>query len=139
MSVSPYLFFDGTCREAMTAYAEILGGDILAMMPYSDAPPDEGLGDVPADHVMHAALRVGGAMIMASDDMPGRHVPPAGTHVMITLPDPGSARAAFDRLAEGGEVRMPFQPTFWTEGFGSLRDRWGQLWMIGVDDGPAEG
>ena len=29
-SLSPYLFFDGTCREAMTAYAEILGAEIVA-------------------------------------------------------------------------------------------------------------
>lgn len=136
MSLSPYLFFDGTCRAAMTAYAEILGGEILAMMSYAEAPPEEGLGDVPADHIMHAALRLGGDMLMASDDMPGRHVAPAATHVMVTLPDLDTARTAFDRLAEGGEVRMPFQPTFWTAGFGSLQDRWGQLWMIGVDDQP---
>ena len=137
MPISPYLFFDGTCHEAMTAYADILGGEVIAMFGADDAPPDAGLGDMPAGHVMHAAIRVGGDMIMASDDVPGRHSPPATTRVMATLPDGEAARRAFDRLAEGGEVTMPFQETFWAAGFGALRDRWGQLWMIQVDSGTA--
>jgi len=137
MPISPYLFFDGTCREAMTAYAEILGGEVLAMMTYAEAPADAAMGNAPPERVMHAAIRVNGDMIMASDDLPGRYNAPAQTHVMAAMPTLAAARAAFDRLAEGGEVRMAFGPTFWSEGFGVLRDRWGQLWMIDVDTDPA--
>ncbi len=133
--IAPYLFFDGTCREAMTAYADILGGEILAMMSYAEAPADEGLGDMPADLVMHAAIRVDDQLLMASDDMPGKNVSPASTHVSISLTDHDSAKAAYDRLADGGEARMPFGKTFWSEGFGSVRDRWGTLWMVSVDSG----
>ncbi|MBL4556894.1 MAG: hypothetical protein JKP98_06085 [Rhodobacteraceae bacterium] len=38
MPLCPYLFFDGTCRAAMTAYAEILGGTVEAMETYAKAP-----------------------------------------------------------------------------------------------------
>lgn len=133
MAVSPYLFFDGACREAMTAYAEILHGEITMMMTASDAPEGEGMDGADPQSIMHAQIKVGRDTIMGSDDAPGRNVAPASTHVMAELPDVGAARQAFDRLAEGGEVRMPFDKTFWSDGFGVVRDRWGQLWMIGVE------
>jgi PhnB protein len=136
MTLSPYLFFDGTCRAAMTAYADILGGEIVMTMTFGDAPPDADMPDVPGDLIMHMTLQLGTQMLMASDDVPGRYTPPAATHVMASLPDVAAARTAFERLAEGGEVRMAFAPTFWSAGFGVLRDRWGQLWMIGVDGAP---
>ncbi|MEM8959366.1 MAG: VOC family protein [Pseudomonadota bacterium] len=133
MSISPYLFFPGACREALTAYAEILGGEIEAMMTYGDAPPDEEMPQVDPAWIMHGAIRVGTDLIMATDDAPGRNVTPASTYIMVTLPSRDAAAAAFDRLAKGGEVQMGFEKTFWSEGFGSLRDRWGQLWMISAE------
>ncbi|WP_116131553.1 VOC family protein [Tropicimonas sp. IMCC34043] len=133
-SISPYLFFDGTCREAMTAYAEILDAEILSMIPFSEAPEGEGMPDVPGDLIMHAGLGFHGQYLMASDDMPGRNKVPASSHVMVSLADLDAAHEVFDRLAEGGEVRMPFAPTSWSAGFGVLRDRWGQLWMVGTDE-----
>ncbi|WP_068113637.1 VOC family protein [Tropicimonas marinistellae] len=132
-SISPYLFFDGTCREAMTAYADIFGTKIDMIMTFADAPAGEEMPDVPPDLVMHSSLSIGGQMLMASDDVPGRTVSPASTYVMVSLADVATAQTAFERLAEGGEVMMPFTKTFWSEGFGTLRDRWGQLWMVGVD------
>ena len=134
MTVSPYLFFDGTCREAMTAYADIFGAETAAMMTYAELPEGEEAPEGGEDRIMHAAIRFpDGAWIMASDDLPGRHVAPAATHVMVMLPDVAAARAAFDRLADGGAVKVPFAPTFWSPGFGAVVDRWGTPWMIGTD------
>ena len=41
-----------------------------------------------------------------------------------------AARTAFARLAEGGEVLMPIQPTFWSPAFGMLTDRFGVSWLV---------
>lgn len=136
-SLSPYLFFDGTCREAMTAYADILDAEIQMTMTYGEAPPDAEMPDVSPDLIMHMGLKFGDHLLMASDDMPGRYTAPAATHVMVSLESVDAARRAFDRLAEGGETKLAFAATFWSAGFGVVRDRWGQLWMIGVDDAPA--
>ena len=38
MRVNPYLLFDGNCEEALGSYAKILGGKIVAMMPYEASP-----------------------------------------------------------------------------------------------------
>jgi PhnB protein len=135
MSIAPYIFFPGTCAEAMTAYCDILGGGDLEIMRQSDMPPGEGEPVPEGDAVMHASFLLGGRTLMASDypagmDWPGQ----AGSAVHVTLPDAGAARAAFDRLAEGGEVTMPFTSTFWSKGFGMLRDRWGTSWMISTPD-----
>jgi hypothetical protein len=70
----PYLYFSGTCREAFTRYQEIFGGE-LVLLPMSDAPIRE---SVPADQrhlIMHAALTVGDALLMGSDDPTGEGGP----------------------------------------------------------------
>ncbi|MCG8308141.1 MAG: hypothetical protein MI975_12170, partial [Cytophagales bacterium] len=71
-SVNPYLFFSGNCKEALDFYQGILGGN-LEVMPFEGSPVD-----VPDDYkqkVMHASLRIGDAVIMVSDGMPGKDVP----------------------------------------------------------------
>ncbi|MCX7300239.1 MAG: hypothetical protein NTX73_07665 [Rhodobacterales bacterium] len=49
---------------------------------------------------------------------------------MIALESTAAARSAFDALAEGGVVEMPFEKTFWSEGFGQVTDRFGIRWMV---------
>ncbi|MEP7366893.1 MAG: VOC family protein, partial [Acidobacteriota bacterium] len=67
-SVSPYLNFDGNCREAMTFYASCLGAE-LEMMPFSQMPGGAAPGT--EDRLMHSRLSKGSVTIMASDTMPG--------------------------------------------------------------------
>ena len=130
MNPTPYLTFKGTCRQAMTAYAEIFGGEFTMMMtaeefPGFDAPPEM------ANWIMHAMLAFeGGGLLMASDDMMGDNGAMQGSWVMMEMPSIDAARGAFDKLADGGEVTMPFGPTEWAEGFGMVDDQFGTRWMI---------
>ncbi len=138
MSFIPYLFFDGTCEEALAFYAEVFGGTVVDVVRYSDMPPGE--TEVPegrAGMVMNATLRVGDGTLMASDNLhPGaqaRH----GVSLYMGFADVERASRVFARLSKGGEVTMPFARTFWSPGFGACRDRYGTEWMVGVDV-PAE-
>lgn len=138
MQPIPYLFFPGSCADAMRFYAEVFGSPEPEIMPFSAMPEDEKarmLG-VPGEAVMHAAVRVGDGWIFASDDPSGSTPAMAGASVNVSLPDADAAKRVFDRLAEGGEVRMPLEPTFWTPAFGALTDRFGTRWMI-MADAPA--
>lgn len=131
MTPTPYLFFNGTCREALTAYARIFGGEIEAMMAFSELPP--GGMEIPEerkDWVMHGALKFDGGLLMCSDDIAASSGPMKGASVHMALPTVDAGRAAFEALADGGTVRMPYQPTFWTPGFGTVTDRFGVQWMI---------
>ena len=68
MAFRPYLFFGGNCREAMTHYQTIFGGELLVMTmkDVPDETPPPGMEDV----VIHAAVTIDeDHFLMASDDM----------------------------------------------------------------------
>ena len=129
MHCAPFVSFDGNCREAMTWYAALFGAPDPTIMTYGDAPPDSMPGIDPG-MVMYADVRVGSGMLMGADTVMGRHVPAQGMTVMVDPPDGAEGRRIFDALAEGGEVTMPFEATFWSSGFGMVRDRFGTPWIV---------
>src|SRR5215213_3937672 len=78
-TLTPYLGFDGTTREAFRFYEQALGAKIETMMRYADVPqpaaPAEGCaGGMPSgDGIMHARLVLpGGALLFAGDTPPGQ-------------------------------------------------------------------
>jgi PhnB protein len=130
MPFAPYLHFDGTCAEALRHYAKVFGTDDLVLSPYTDDPT----GKMPASaRIMYGHIIVDGAALMASDYPPGMEgKPQQSVTISFTRPTPQAAGALFETLAEGGTVTMPFGETFWSPGFGMLRDRFGTAWMISV-------
>jgi PhnB protein len=48
----------------------------------------------------------------------------------MSVPDADTADRIFGALAEGGEVQMPLDQTFWSPRFGMLKDRYGVQRMI---------
>jgi PhnB protein len=58
---------------------------------------------------------------------------PEGLNVALQIDDPAAAERIFRALAEGGEVRMPFEKTFWADRFGMVVDRFGTPWMINCE------
>ena len=55
MRANPYLTFDGNCEEAFGAYAKILGGKIVVMIPFEGSPAAD---ETPAQwrkKILHAA------------------------------------------------------------------------------------
>ena len=70
MLIQPYLFFEGRCEEAIEFYKRVLGAKVEMLMRYSDSPEPIPPGMIPAGaegRVMHAALRIGESLVMASD------------------------------------------------------------------------
>ena len=132
MSFTPYLFFVSRCREAMTAYQDILGGqlDIVTAADMPDSPPD-----APKDAVMHAALTLPNvSMLFASDDPSATEdVGKLGFSVSYTAVDPDEAERVFKGLSDGGETTMPLSETSWSPCFGMCTDRFGVPWMVGVN------
>lgn len=132
MSFSPYIHFQGNCADAMQVYAKVFGATDLQIMRYRDAPPSAGLPQGEhSDKVMHASLSVGGQTLMASDfpdHMPGD--PQAAVSISHSVADAAQGSKIFDKLAEGGTVIMPYGPTFFSLGFGMVKDKFGTHWMI---------
>jgi len=132
MQSNTYLFFDGECKAAFKFYEQCLGGKIDGMMTYGDAPMSEEIPSEQRDRIMHANLTVGGMVLMGSDTPPDGFQKPQGFSVNLQFDDRVEAERIFQKLAENGTVRMPFQETFWSTRFGMLVDRFGTPWMINV-------
>lgn len=127
--VCSYLAFPGTCREAMTFYAQVLGGQ-LVIHSFGETPIADQLPPGLESQVANAELRLGAHTIMASDMTEACDQPVPGAVVQLYYDDLQVASEVFDQLAEGGSVQMPFASSFWAEGFGTLTDRFGTGWMI---------
>lgn len=137
MAPTPYLFFNGQCREALAHYADVFGGEIIEQMPASQLPPEYPVPDERKDWVMHARMKIGDGFLMASDNIQANSDAMAGCSVMMSFTTAAEAKAVFEKLVDGGEETMAFSPTFWSAGFGTLIDRFGIRWMIGTDEPPA--
>jgi PhnB protein len=135
MQVQPYLFFDGRCEEAVEFCRSALGAEVVMLMRFEDSPDPPPPGMVPPggeNKVMHAALRIGDAMVLASDGRCSGQPRFQGFALSLTVPDEPAADRLFASLADGGHVQMPLAKTFFSPRFGMVADRFGVSWMVYV-------
>ena len=130
MTVNAYLNFNGNCAEAFAYYQKVLGGEIPMSVTMGQAPGgEENAND--RDKIMHTRLVLPGGNVIMGSDAPGHYyTQPAGFSVSITVDGPEEGKRIFDALADGGQVRMAFDKTFWAEGFGMAIDKFGTPWMV---------
>ncbi len=142
-TLTPYLSFDGTTREAYAFYEKALGARIEIMMLYADMPPmpadggggETGCGDGPSpggDGIMHGCLRLpGGTMLFAGDTPPGMpYEGMKGVMLALQYDTVDEAQGVFEALSRGGRVTMQLSPSFWSKTFGMLTDRFGVSWAV---------
>ena len=135
MLVQPYLSFDGKCAEAIEFYRRALGAEVVMMMRFGESPEPPPPGMVPPgteDKVMHAALRIGETMLLASDGRCTGAPEFRGFSLSLTVADEAEADRLFAALAEGGQVQMALSKTFFSPRFGMVADRFGVSWMVYV-------
>ncbi|MGA9423146.1 MAG: VOC family protein [Rhodanobacteraceae bacterium] len=132
MQIVPYLNFDGKAKEAFAFYAKVLNGTITAQMAYRDGPR-EMCGQMPPetlDRLMHTQLESDGATLMGADGPPPHPSQAVGTTLNVMVDTPAEAERVFAALAEGGDIKMAIQETFWAQRWGMLIDRYGKPWMV---------
>jgi PhnB protein len=133
MRISPHLCFDGQCRQAMHLYQQILGGTIQTMLTYGETPSASSIDSQWHDRILHSTLVIGDIELTGVDLPPESYQRPQGFFVTLTVRGAAQAKVVFDALSAGGTVQMPFQKTFWSEGFGVLVDRFWVPWEINTD------
>ncbi len=129
MRMIPYLNFNGNCREALTFYAELFGGEAPQFTNWQ-AEMIEGLPGATTDHIMHGDINLGGQLIAGSDQFGDMYSPAGNVSIMLDFDDVADAQAKFDTLAKDGQIMIPFGETFWAEGYGFCSDRFGIMWQI---------
>lgn len=136
MQLVTYLTFDGTCEAAFNFYAATLRGEIVHLMRFADTPTCDDMQMPPELHnnIMHARLHVGDQALMGSDTIPQYpHEGSKGFSVSVQVDTVAEAERIFAALAEGGNVTMPIDTTFWAVRFGMLVDKFGIAWMVNCE------
>lgn len=132
MEIQPYLFFDGSCEEAIEFYRKTLGAEVTALMRYKESPAPEMNPPDAGDKVMHASFRIGETMVLASDGRCEGKPSFQGFSLSLTVSSDAEAERLFSALGEGGQVQMPMTNTFFASRFGMVADRFGVSWMVYV-------
>ncbi len=130
MQLAPYLFFDGTCSQALELYKTVFGGTTEVTL-YKDAPQDENLPKRPDDAIMHATFTAPGMTFMASDGRVGENYRGGGISMLIATDVPSGTKM-FEALSDGATDIMPLQKVFWGTTFGQLTDKFGVDWMFNL-------
>lgn len=136
MKFTPYLNFDnGECREAMTFYHSVLGGELSPFMTFGETPAKDGVPPGMHGRIMHCCLTVDGQALMASDTTPFcPYEGVKGMHVALNLADVAACERIYAGLSAGArKIDMPLQPTFWAARFASFTDRYGTPWLLNCD------
>jgi PhnB protein len=102
----------------------------VAMMKHGEQP---GAQDAPAASlkgILYAHMIFGDTEVMASDVAPERFQPMRSVYLSLSVDSSKEAERVHALLAEGGEIFMPMEETFFAFRFSMVRDRFGTSWMI---------
>src|SRR5581483_8810474 len=130
--IQPYLFFEGRCEEAMEFYKSALGAEVQFMMRYKESPepPPPGCAPVDGNKIMHAQIRIGQTVLMASDGRCEGEAKFDGFSLSVSLPTEADVDRVFNALADGGQPLMPLAKTFFSARFGMVHDRFAVMCMV---------
>lgn len=122
-ALAPHLVCAGAA-EAIDFYRRAFGAVEMIRLPGPDG------------RLVHASVRINGAMVMLVDEFPG-HGPasprtlggtPVTLHLAVTDAD---ADAVVERaVREGATLIVPVQAMFWGDRYGMVEDPFGHRWSI---------
>lgn len=133
MQLTPYLLLPGTCKEAMTFYQGVFGGD-LVMTSVGESPMKGMFPEVMHSRIVHAKLKSQRLEISASDWLRPSEAAIPGNTVCLYLSGAGreETKAAFSKLSAGAQVTDPLREQPFGL-YGALNDRFGHRWMFQCD------
>lgn len=132
IQLSPYINFQGRAREAMEFYQGVLGGNLqLQTLNDQGVPTPAGAGD----SIMYSRLEAEGVLIIGVDGNP-KYPAKVGENMALALggTDKNRLSEIFNKLTEGGTLKMPLTRQPWGGEVGWLTDKFGVNWMVSVDE-----
>lgn len=133
MAVDVYLYFNGNCRDVVGYYSQVFETEQPQIMAYGDNPPNPEypLPEEAKNLVMHSRLNINGSNIMFSDVFPGSPFV-AGNNIGLAYVSKNidDIKNFFNKLKDGGTVKMELQETFWSKCYGNLTDKFGIEWQF---------
>ena len=127
MKLDIYVNYRGTCEEAFRFYERHLGGKIMGISRHSDQP-NPNIPPEWKDKVAHAQIEIGGTVVMGAD-IPNAE-PMRSAYLTVMHDTEEEAEKIYALLADGGEIFMKMEKTFFANRFAMLRDKFGTSWML---------
>jgi PhnB protein len=128
--VTPYLRFNGNCREAMMFYKDCFGGD-LTVMTVAESPEASKMKGEDPKHVFHSSLTSGGIELMGSDLAPEQGLSKGNTMALaLQCSSEEELRQFFSKLSSGGKTDYAPAQTTWGAIYGQLVDKFRNEWML---------
>lgn len=128
----PYLTFNGNCVEALDFYAELFGGKVVGKTTYGEIQGGCQIPEESKDSVANEMLQLPGGAMLYGGDVPSGcpYNPMTGLMLTLNFPTVDQAQKVFDGLAESGEVILPFEPSYQSEKFGIVVDKYRVHWAV---------
>ena len=130
MKLNTYLNYGGNCAQAFRFYEEHLGGKITMMMTHGESPEPTNVPPEWLKAVLHARIILGETELFGADVPPERFQPMRSAYLSLSVTSIEEAERIHALLADGGQIFMPMQETFFAFRFSMLRDKFGTSWMI---------
>jgi PhnB protein len=127
---TPYVYFQGNAREALTFYGEVFGCRVQ-LHTFAEFERTDG----PADAIAHGYLVEGPVTVFAAD-VAGDEPAFRSEGMLLSLlgtASPATMRTWFSSLSRDGRVVDDLQGRPWGAFDGQVVDRYGLHWLIGFE------
>lgn len=133
--LNPYIGFDGTAKDALDFYKDVLGGTLTTSTYAEGGMPHE---PADADKIMHGMIIADNGMTLMASDVPAGMPYTKGTTISLSLSGDNEEelREYWNKLSEGGQITMPLEKAPWGDTFGMLTDKFGIDWMVNITQMP---
>lgn len=136
-TVNPYLYFNGNCEEAFNFYRSVFNSEFKYLGRYKDVPEaDRALFSDHEDKIMHVSLPISReTTLMGADSAQLFRQGIAAAHFSLSINTDRKEEAdrLFAGLAEGGQIKLPMNETFWGSYYGILTDKFGINWKVSFE------
>lgn len=137
ITVNPYLYFNGNCEEAFNFYKIIFETDFIHIGRYKDVPQkDKHLFQELDNKIIHVSLPISKQITLMGADNAEVHkgnISINNFSLSITSDNKKEADKLFQKLSEGGKIKLAMNGTFWGSYYGIVTDKFGINWKISFD------
>ncbi len=130
ITISPYLTFNGNCREAMTFYHECFGGELL-FQTIGESPLSSNMSERMKNVILHSTLHNESFMIVGTDIVGSESIIKGNSiSILVNCSSKEEAKKVYKKLAEGSITGNSLQFTYWGALFGDITDKYDNHWLI---------
>ena len=137
ITITPYLYFNGNCEEAFNFYKDVFEVEFKYIGRYKDVPKaDKDIFKEQENKIMHVSLPINSSTtLMGADNsqLYKGNVSNNNFSLSITTDIKEEADKLFQKLAEGGKIKLAMNETFWGSYYGIVNDKFGINWKISFE------